>query len=92
MFIAINIALSLVGGRFRRAHQASRAASAQLEAVIASMTDAVVVCELPGDILAFNPAALRLHGFNTLAEARTHCHDLARLFEVADLEGCPHKH
>jgi PAS domain S-box-containing protein len=89
IFIVINLALSLVGGWLRRAHQASRAASAQLEAIIASMTDALVACDLQGNILIFNPAALRLHGFTTLAEVRKHFHELAGLFKVSDLDGQP---
>jgi PAS domain S-box-containing protein len=89
IFIAINVAISLLSGRFRLARQATLSASAQLEAIIANMTDALVACDPQGNVLGFNPAALRLHGFSTEAQVPKALDEFHQLFEVTDLGGQP---
>ncbi|UBF29238.1 PAS domain-containing protein [Kovacikia minuta CCNUW1] len=60
---------------------------AQLEAVINSMTEGLVVCDSVGNILMFNPAALTMHGFGSIEEVRQPLHRFADLFELRELDG-----
>lgn len=42
----------------------------QMEAVLTSMTDGLVISDLDGNVVAMNPAALAMLGYDTLADAR----------------------
>ncbi len=57
------------------------------EAVLSSMTDGLVVSDLAGNILTMNPAALALHGYASIDEARLPLPDFEDVFEVLSLEG-----
>ena len=72
----------------RRVPPTSRGAQpAQMAAILENMTEALVIASLDGRIVTMNPAALRLHGFDNVAEAREHLREYPRLFEVTDLAG-----
>ena len=67
--------------------QTAETALAQLEAVLGSMTDALVIADAEGRILKFNAAALQLHGYRSIEEVHRHLHEFPQTFEVLDLEG-----
>ncbi len=57
------------------------------EAVLSSMTDGLVVSDLAGNVLTMNPAALGMHGFDNIDQARLPLADFQNMFEVLSLEG-----
>lgn len=61
----------------------------ELQAVLDSMTDGLIVGDLVGNVVTMNPAALRLHGFESVEEARRGIHQFGELFEVFDAEWRP---
>jgi len=77
--------VQLIEAHDRQAVRAE-AGLAQLRAVLDSMSEGVVICELDGRLLAINPAALRLHGVGTPADPGR---QLLPEVEVADLQGHP---
>ncbi len=62
---------------------------AQLEAVVNHMTEGLVIAGPDGHVLSMNPAALRMHGYETLAEAREAMGVFAGPWEVSSLDGRP---
>ena len=73
----------------RQAKEANEASLARLEAILGSITECLVAASLDGTILDMNPAALRLHGYDNVEQARRHITEYPELFEVCDLEGRP---
>lgn len=59
----------------------------QLEAVINSMTEGLMIADGQGQILQFNPAALALHGYENLAQVQHHLHAFHQVFESRDYQG-----
>lgn len=57
------------------------------EAVLSSMTDGLVVSDLDGNILTMNPAALSMHGYESIDEARLPLAAFQQTFELLSLEG-----
>ncbi len=57
------------------------------EAVLSSMTDGLVVSDLAGNVLTMNPAALAMHGYESIEQARLPLLDYEQSFEVLSLEG-----
>ena len=57
------------------------------EAVLSSMTDGLVVSDLTGNIITMNPAALTLHGYDSIEQARLPLLQYQRSFELLSLEG-----
>jgi PAS domain S-box-containing protein len=57
----------------------------QLEAVINSMTEGLLIADAQGNILRFNPAALALHGYESLEQVQQH--QFQTTFEAHDLQG-----
>ncbi len=66
-----------------------RAAQALQAGILHNITEGLVIAAPSGAILAFNPAAVRLHGFANEAEACRRIADDPTLFEVSDLRGQP---
>lgn len=62
-------------------------AAPYVQAILHAMTDGVVVCDREGRVLTMNPAALALHGFADLAEARRTLAAFEEWFELHDLDG-----
>ena len=56
---------------------------ARLRAVVESMADGLVVADADGDLLEWNPAALRMHGYASLDEARQSLAAFAEVFAVS---------
>lgn len=61
----------------------------ELQAVLDSMTDGLIVADLNGNVLTMNPAALRLHGFGSVEEAQRHFRQYGDTFEVYDMDWRP---
>lgn len=59
----------------------------QLEAVINSMSEGLVIADAQGHILQFNPAALDLHGYESLEQVQQHLHQFHTDFVAHDLQG-----
>lgn len=67
----------------------AKASLSQLEAVMASVTDGLMVFDLEGNLLSANPSALNVHGASGLGGFRWSPPELATLFSVEDLGGRP---
>lgn len=61
---------------------------AGLQAVLDSLQEGVIVFSLDGNVLNANPAALRMHGIENLADTRR-LQDFMRDFHVCRLDGTP---
>jgi PAS domain S-box-containing protein len=59
----------------------------QLEAVVGSMTEGLVIANPEGYVLSMNPAALRLHGLESVEEVHRRLWEFSDTFEVQDLDG-----
>jgi len=59
----------------------------QTEAILTSMTEGLVVSDLAGNVLAMNPVALAIHGFENVEEARMPLPQYLNTFEVQSLDG-----
>ncbi|WP_051469973.1 PAS domain S-box protein [Fischerella sp. PCC 9605] len=67
--------------------QQLEASLGQLEAVINSMTEGLVIADPQGNILTFNPAALAMHGYDSVEQVRRHLNSFPGTIEVHDLQG-----
>lgn len=54
----------------------------ELQAVLDSMTDAIIIADVSGKILAMNPAALSLYGYESFADAPKSSQEFPNLFDV----------
>ena len=61
----------------------------ELQAVLDSMTDGLIVADLKGNVLTMNPSALRLHGYASLEDAQHNFRELQNLFEIFDMNWRP---
>jgi PAS domain S-box-containing protein len=59
----------------------------QLKAVFDTMTEGLIIADLDGNLLEFNPAALAIHGFESLEQVRHHFAQFFDRFEVRDTAG-----
>ncbi len=66
------------------------AAQGQTEAILTSMTEGLVVSDLAGMVVAINPAALAMHGFDDPNEMRRPLSELLSVIEFLSLDGAPH--
>lgn len=57
------------------------------EAILSSMTDGLAVSDLAGNIITMNPAALTMHGYQSIEEARLPLSVYRQTFEISSLEG-----
>src|SRR4029079_19319608 len=62
-------------------------ARAELEAVVNTMADGLLVSDAAGNLLFMNPAALRLHGYETPTEVRRRLSHFEEVFEARDAAG-----
>jgi PAS domain S-box-containing protein len=73
----------------KRAEEALRESRARLEAALASMTDAVVICDLEGRFTHFNDAFAAFHRFSSKAECASTLPSYPDLFETSFPNGEP---
>jgi PAS domain S-box-containing protein len=69
------------------AEAALRKSEAQIRTIVESLDEGVVVCDLNGQILHFNRAALDSHGYASLDEIRRHMDDFADTFQISGMDG-----
>ncbi len=62
---------------------------AQSQAIFDQMTEGLVVFDPNGNLLDMNPAALKIHGFETVESLRRNLETLTDVFELFDLQGRP---
>lgn len=60
---------------------------AELQTVLDSLSEGVIVFSAAGELLNANPAAMRMHGVENLEQAPRKLHDFAREFHVCTLDG-----
>ena len=77
-----------VTDRLRAEGEAGRSL-ARLRAVVESMADGLVVADPEGNLLDWNPAALRMHGYASVEEARRHLSAFAATFTLSRPGGPP---
>ena len=63
------------------------AEQSQIEAVLTSMTEGLIVSDLAGNVLTMNPAAILLHGYQNLQEVQQPLTSFAETLEILSLEG-----
>jgi PAS domain S-box-containing protein len=61
----------------------------QLEAVMESINEGVVISDLEGNVLTMNKEALALHEYEKVEQVRQHLSEFRKTFELIDLEGRP---
>ena len=71
----------------RRAEVLWRQNEARLQTIVESLTEGLVVSDLHGQLLHFNPAAREMHGFTSLEECLRHLNEFANIFELAAVDG-----
>jgi two-component system NtrC family sensor kinase len=59
----------------------------QDQAILASMSEGLIVFDLEGNILSMNPAGLRMHQFTGVEEARRHLREYPDLFQARTMAG-----
>ena len=91
--IAAQAAVAIDNARLYEAVREGRRTSeqnlAQLQAVVGSMAEGVVIAEPGGRLLDWNQAALAIHGFHDVEQARQKLADLHNLFELRTTDGRP---
>lgn len=73
----------------RRREAEGEESRARLTAVLDSLSEGVVISDLSGRVLNMNPAALRLHGYAKVEQARRHLSEFPDTFELHTLDGRP---
>ena len=61
----------------------------QLEAIVNSMSEGLIVGDPDGNVVSMNPTALRLHGYGAVEQVRRNLRDLADTFEASNPDGRP---
>ncbi|HEY3319091.1 MAG TPA: diguanylate cyclase [Planctomycetota bacterium] len=69
----------------KRADEVLRESEERYRIVVESLTEGIVVSDLSGQTLEWNRAALAMHGYATLDEARHRLSDFAATFELTTL-------
>ncbi len=70
-----------------RSRQILRERDTQLRSVVDSLAEGLVVSDLSGRLVHWNPAALEIHGFGCADELRRPLDELGETFELSTLEG-----
>ncbi len=71
----------------RLEEKARRATEKQLQVVMESMSEGLVISDSSGKLLHWNPAALRMHDISNAEEVLTNLRSFARLYELSTVEG-----
>lgn len=73
--------------QLEQANQAAAGALAELETVLGSMAEGLILCDAQGCIQRFNAAAVSIHGLPPGLYSHRPLREFDRLFEVHDLQG-----
>jgi PAS domain S-box-containing protein len=66
-----------------KSRQQSELHLAQLQAILDSLNDGVVIADLQGTLFHWNPAALAMHGFASMDECRCTTPEFAEIYDLA---------
>jgi PAS domain S-box-containing protein len=61
--------------------------ASELRLVFDNLREGLVTCTADGEFVYWNPAALQMHGFSRLEEARVPIADMRRIFTITTLDG-----
>ncbi|MDD5640887.1 MAG: PAS domain S-box protein [Syntrophales bacterium] len=78
--------LQITNQNLHEAHTALQEREAQLQTIFDSLTEGLVVADLEGHLLHWNPAAVAMHGFASLAECQRFLPEFADIFELSTPE------
>jgi PAS domain S-box-containing protein len=67
----------------RKSHRESERHLSQLEAVVNSMAEGLLISDLEGNVLHWNPAALAMLGFSSAEELKRNLSEYASIFELS---------
>ena len=73
----------------KRAEEEREQLLVQLDAVLNSITEGVVISDLEGNVLTMNPAALSLHGYKSIKQVQKQLYRFQAIFELSFLDGRP---
>jgi PAS domain S-box-containing protein len=59
----------------------------QLQSVMENLTEGLVICDLNGQVLQCNKAALELHGFGSSEECAFNLAEFTKIFQLSELDG-----
>ena len=85
----VSVHLRRAPGEEESAETPASRALAQLRAVVASVADGLVVADAAGNLLDWNPAALRMHGYTSVEEVRRHLSTFQDTFVLSVPGGPP---
>ena len=71
----------------KQAEEALRKNEAQLHTIVENLAEGVAVSSLTGQLLHFNRAALTMHGFTKLEDARCHLNKFTEMFQLSEMNG-----
>jgi PAS domain S-box-containing protein len=74
-------------GEKLRAQKTVRESEERLQRVIANLREGLVISDMQGELLDWNPAALEMHGITSADQYRFRLVDCARTFEFSALDG-----
>ncbi|HSL22186.1 MAG TPA: PAS domain S-box protein [Vicinamibacterales bacterium] len=71
----------------KQAEEALRISEARLKTIVENLTEGLVVTDIDGTFLHWNPAAIAMHGFASLDEGRKKLPDFESIFELTSADG-----
>lgn len=74
-------------GEKLRAQKSVRESEERLQRVIANLTEGLIISDMQGELLDWNPAALEMHGLTSADQFRFRLSDCANTFELSSLDG-----
>ena len=61
----------------------------ELDAVLNSINEGVIISDLEGNVLTMNPSALAIHEYESVEQVRRQLYQYQETFELSDLDGHP---
>lgn len=71
----------------KQAEQKLKESEQRLQSVIENLTEGLVVADLDGQLLHWNRAALKIHGFKSEEEGLFKLSEFGNIFELSDMDG-----
>jgi len=73
----------------KRADEEREQLLVQLDAVLNSISEGVIISDLEGNVLTMNPSALAIHDYESVEQVCRHMHLYQEIFELSGLDGLP---
>ncbi len=73
----------------KRAAEALKQSEAQHITILENLAEGLVVADLEGRLIYWNPASLRMHGYSSAEEGHKKLTELADTFELSEMDGTP---